>query len=34
MNLGIVTDPTKEQIADFHHGLDDYNAQFVSNEFT
>ena len=34
MNLTIVTDPTKKQIADFHRGLDDYNSRFVANEFS
>ena len=33
VNLEIVTNPTKERIADFHHGLRDYNSEFVSEEF-
>ena len=33
MNLELVTNPTMEKIADFHHGLRDYNSEFVSEEF-
>ena len=33
MNLEIVPGPTKEQLAELHRGLRDYNSEFVPNEF-
>ena len=33
MHPEVVTNPTKQQIADVHRGLRDYNSRFVSDEF-